>query len=91
MKVFHVLIFQKGETEGKTLFTAAIAENHNIAAHKVITEDKRVERDKIEFVMVLDDEGIKGHLEEVGKLIKVGKTLAANHSSLLMGDMTVAN
>ena len=91
MKVYHVLIFQKGETEGKTLFTAAIAENHNVAGHRVITEDKRVERDKIEFVMVLDNEGIESHLEEINKLIKAGKTLAANHSSLLMGDITIAN
>ena len=86
MTIYHVLIFQRGETEGKTLYTAALADNHNVAAHKVVTSDARVERDKIEFMIVLDSEQIKSHLEEIHKLINAGKELARKHSSMLVND-----
>lgn len=86
MKIYHVLIFQRGDTEGKTLFTAALAENHNVAAHKVIMSDVRVERNKIEFLLVLDSEQIQGHVEEIQKLINAGKELVKKHSSMLVND-----
>lgn len=86
MKIYHVLVFQRGETEGKTLFTAAIAENYNVAAHKVLTSDARIERDKIEFMMVLNSEQVQNHLEEIQKLIGAGKELEERYSSMLIND-----
>lgn len=86
MKIYHVLIFQKEEKEGRTLFTAALAENHNVAAHKVIESDARVEKNKIEFMLVLDSEQMQGHVEEIQKLIAAGKELAEKHSAMLIND-----
>jgi len=86
MTLYHVLIFQKEETEGRTLFTAALAENHNVAAHKVIESDVRVEKNKIEFMLVLDSEQVQDHLEEIQKLIEAGKELVRKHSSMLVND-----
>lgn len=86
MKLYHVIMFQRGKTEGRTLFTAAIAENHNVAIHQVMTADARVKRDKIEYAMVLDSEQMQSHLIEVKKLIEAGKELVKKHSAMLIND-----
>lgn len=86
MKLYHVIMFQRGETEGRTLFTAAIAENHNAAIHQVMLADARIKRDKIEYAMVLNSEQMRSHLVEVKKLIEAGKELVKKHSAMLTGD-----
>jgi hypothetical protein len=86
MKIYHVLIFQREEKEGRTLFTAALAENHNVAVHKVVESDVRIEKNKIQFILALDSEQIQNHIEEIQKLVAAGKELAKKHSAMLIND-----
>lgn len=86
MEIFHMITFTEDEEGGRTFFTVAIAENHNVAARKILTSDIRIDRSKVKYVMILDNEQVQGHLEEVQRMIENGKLLTSKHSSMLVND-----